>query len=318
MAPLFGTGCFPVMLTPFKQDKSIDYPALEMLTEWYITSGSKGLFPVAQSGEMYELTAQERLETARFVKEKAAGRVPIIASGSFGESLEEMAAFINQMAEIVDAVVLLPSMLVKAEDEESLLKANMEKILSLTGEVPLGMYEVPVPYHRVVEPETLAWMASTGRFVFMKDTSRRNDLISAKIGAMPKDSSLGWYNGNCTTLLHSLTAGGDGFSGISMNYWPFLFPWLVANFKTEPEKAKKLQRFLTVAEGIAKQNYPASAKAFLKHQWGADVTAECRDKSVFPDSVPEEHEKQAALKGMLEDVCADLGIEIVAPPSVKR
>jgi len=144
----------------------------------------------------------------------------------------------------------------------------------------------------------------------MKDTSRRNDLITAKIKAMPLVTELGWYNGNCTTLLHSLNEGGDGFSGISMNYYPFLFPWLVENFKTQPEKAAKLQRFLTVAEGIAKQNYPASAKAFLKYQWGADVTTACRVKSAFPDQVPEEHQKQAALKGMLEDICAELDIKI--------
>jgi len=47
-----------------------------------------------------------------------------------------------------------------------------------------------------------------------------------------------------------------------MNFYPFLFPWLVENFAKEPEKAAKLHRFLVVAEGIAKQNYPASAKVF--------------------------------------------------------
>ena len=103
-----------------------------------------------------------------------------------------------------------------------------------------------------------------------------------------------------------------------MNFYPFVFPWLVKNHAAEPEKARKLQRFLTVAEGIAKQNYPASAKAFLKYQWGADVTTKCRVSSVFPDHVPEEHEKQAALKGMLEDVCQEIGITIVPPPAVNR
>jgi len=34
--------------------------------------------------------------------------------------------------------------------------------------------------------------------------------------------------------------------------------------------------------------------------------------------VPEEHEKQAALKGMLEDICAELGITIVPPPAIVR
>jgi len=219
---------------------------------------------------------------------------------------------------VVTAVIVLPCQLAAKEEDETVLRANLERLLELTPGVTLGLYEVPVPYHRILEADTLGWLAGTGRFIFHKDTSRRNDLISAKLAALPKGTTFGWYNGNCTTLSHSLKEGGDGFSGISMNFYPFLFPWLVENFEKEPEKARKLQTFLTVAEGVAKQNYPASAKAFLKYQWGADMTDKCRAASVFPAQIPEEHEKQLALKQMLDDVCAELGIEVVAPGAVVR
>jgi len=82
---------------------------------------------------MYEMTNEERLACAKFVKDTAAGRCPVIASGSFGETPEAMAAFINEMATIVDAVVLLPSNLVPAEADEATLKGVMEKLVSLTG-----------------------------------------------------------------------------------------------------------------------------------------------------------------------------------------
>ena len=49
-----------------------------------------------------------------------------------------------------------------------------------------------------------------------------------------------------------------------MNYYPFLFPWLVENFKTQPEKAAKLQRFLTVAEGII-QRQPVPLCDIIDH-----------------------------------------------------
>ena len=47
--------------------------------------------------------------------------------------------------------------------------------------------------------------------IVVQDTSRRNDLISAKIDALKKleDSPFRWYNGNVTTLLHSLKSGAD-------------------------------------------------------------------------------------------------------------
>ena len=75
-----------------------------------------------------------------------------------------------------------------------------------------------------------------------------------------KDSPFRWYNGNVTTLLHSLKAGSDGYGGVSANFYPWMHAWLCANFDKEPEKAVKVQRFLTVAEALVKTKYPASAK----------------------------------------------------------
>ena len=68
-------GLFPVMLTPFRADGTIDVEGLKALTHWYIASGTKGLFTVAQSSEMNKMTPEERLTTARVVLEAADGRV---------------------------------------------------------------------------------------------------------------------------------------------------------------------------------------------------------------------------------------------------
>ncbi len=79
----FSGGVWPVMLTPFTEEGQVDYPALERLIEWYIDNGVSGLFAVCQSSEMFFLSLEERIKIAGFVKEKAAGRVPVIAgSGS--------------------------------------------------------------------------------------------------------------------------------------------------------------------------------------------------------------------------------------------
>ena len=79
----------PVMLTPFTAQNAIDYPGLERLIEWYLQNGADGLFAVCQSSEMLFLTLAERVELARFVAQKAAGRVPVIASGHISDELEQ-------------------------------------------------------------------------------------------------------------------------------------------------------------------------------------------------------------------------------------
>jgi hypothetical protein len=44
----------------------------------------------------------------------------------------------------------------------------------------------------------------------------------------------------------------QGYSGVSGNFYPWVHAWLCANWESEPEKAVKVQRFLTVAEALVK------------------------------------------------------------------
>ena len=57
----------------------------------HVPHAKAGLFPVAQSSEMYTLTPAERLACARTVKKAAAGRAPVLASGTFPGTTEEQA-----------------------------------------------------------------------------------------------------------------------------------------------------------------------------------------------------------------------------------
>ena len=48
--------------------------------------------------------------------------------------------------------------------------ANAEKLLArLPSGLPLGLYECPYPYKRLLTPEILRWCISTGRFRYIKD-----------------------------------------------------------------------------------------------------------------------------------------------------
>ena len=112
------------------------------------------------------------------------GRVAVVATGnSAGGSMEEQAAFCNKLAPKVDAVVALTCMFAEEDEAEEVWKANATKLMELTT-CPLGLYEVPVPYKRVLSAELLAWCAATGRFLFHKDTCCDKDLIKAKIEAV--------------------------------------------------------------------------------------------------------------------------------------
>lgn len=257
-------GVWPTMLTPFTEAKEIDYPALEALIEWYIENGVHGLFAVCQSSEMFFLSLEERVKLAKFVKEKAAGRVPVIASGHISDSLEDQAEELRQIAATgVDAVVLVSNRLAAAEESDEVWLRNAEKLLELVPDVQFGIYECPFPYKRLMTPEMLKWCAQTGRFAFLKDTCCDIQQLEEKLAAV-KGSSLKIYNANSATLLASLRMGAAGFSGVMANFHPDLYVRLTERFREEPETADQIQGFIGAASLIELQYYPINAKYHLQ------------------------------------------------------
>lgn len=267
-------GVWPVMLTPFNRDRSIDWGGVDALTDWYIGAGVAGLFAVSQSSEMYALGDQERLRLAERVVKTANGRVPVIASGTFGGDLPGQAASVRRVADTgVRAVVAITSVLAAEDEGDDAWCASADRLLDLTGDIPLGLYECPLPYKRTLSPAALAWAASTGRFVFHKDTCLEIGEISAKIAATT-GTPLKFFNAEISSLSHSLAAGGHGFSGIAANFYPELLVWLCGNWSA-PE-ARRLQLLLSVAEMTAEHKYPASAKFFLRETRRLAISSVCR------------------------------------------
>lgn len=273
----FPGGEWPVMLTPFTEENTVDYPALEALVSWYIEHGVKGLFAVCQSSEMFYLTLEERLQIARCVVQTAAGRVPVIASGHISDTLEEQAYELNQMAETgVDAVILITNRLAKEDESDEIWRENCQRLLEkINPDIPLGFYECPYPYKRVLSLENLKWCTQTGRFYFLKDTCCDIRQIREKLDVI-KGTNLKLYNANTTTLLESLRAGAAGYSGVMANFHPQLYAWLCEHY--QEKKAEELQDFLSIASLIERQYYPVNAKYHLREIEGLPMTTVSRTK----------------------------------------
>jgi 4-hydroxy-tetrahydrodipicolinate synthase len=265
MSDKFSNGVWPVMLTPFTDDNKVDYEALGKLTDWYIESGVAGLFADCQSSEIFFLSLEERIEVAKFVVERAAGRVPVVASGHISDSIEDQANELNLIAKTgVDAVILLTNRPAKEDESDEIWLENLKKLLALIPEdLPLGFYECPYPYKRIISPELLKWCADTGRFYFIKDTSCDINNMKAKLEAI-KGTNMKLFNANTSTLLETLEMGAAGFSGVMANFHPELYVWLCDNFAKDPKKAREVNDFLTIASMIERQVYPVNAKYFQK------------------------------------------------------
>lgn len=261
----FPGGVWPVMLTPFTKENQVDETALKALTNWYIEQGVQGLFAVCQSSEMFFLSLEERIKVATIVKETAAGRVPVIASGHISDRFEDQVTELKAMAATgVDAVILITNRLAKEEESDDRWIEHLERLLGeLPTDLKLGFYECPYPYKRVMSKKMTAFCVSTGRFYFIKDTSCDIDNIQEKL-EVTKGTQLKLYNANSATLLESLKAGAAGYSGVMANFHPDLYVKLCRDYAKED--LTELSDALTIMALIERQYYPVNAKYHLQQE----------------------------------------------------
>lgn len=268
-------GAYPAMLTPFTLDGAIDYPAVKRLLKWYNDCGCTGVLALCASSETTHLSLEERIELGKFIMENK-GNLTIIISGHVSDTLEDQLTELNAMAALKPAALcLIVSRLNQNNETEDEFIVNIQTIMDglEDKEIPLGFYEWPGPRNRSLSEKILKFCADTGRFVFLKETSCRTEVIRAKIKAV-EGSNFGIYNANSTLLLESLKDGAAGFCGIMGNYHADLYQWLCDNFEKYPKEAERLSDYLGVMSAVT-DHYPAAAK-YCQHLYGAEMTTYCR------------------------------------------
>src|SRR5690606_19716194 len=172
----------PVMLMPFQENLAIDYVALEKLIDFYLDAGAAGLFANCLSSEMFQLSKSEMLESVKFIVEHVDGRVPVVATGTFEEPIDEQAAFIKEIyATGIDSVIVITSHLAEENDSNEQFEKNVLELIQKTDNVPLVFYECPVPYKGLIEPTFLGNLVKSGRVKYHKDTSLDIDHIERKL-----------------------------------------------------------------------------------------------------------------------------------------
>ncbi|UVO08092.1 dihydrodipicolinate synthase family protein [Pectobacterium polonicum] len=269
-------GIVPVMLTPFTEQNDVDYPGLAKLIDWYIDKNVDALFAVCQSSEMQFLSLEERVAVARFVVEHVQGRIPVIASGHISDDLNAQVEELSAMAETgIDALVLVTNHLDPQKAGSDTFFANLNHLLdALPKTLPLGLYECPAPYRRLLSDEELTYCANTGRFVVLKDVSCDLATVTRRV-ALVQGTPLNIINANAAIAFPAMKAGSRGFSGVFTNFHPELYVWLYHHHQENPALAEELADFLSLAAVTETLGYPKNAKVYHQHL-GTFTSIQCR------------------------------------------
>ena len=282
-------GVYPTMVTPYRKNGAVDDTAVEALTEWYWKRGCDGIFADCQSSEIQFLTLDERVSILHTVMQKVYAlaeqdpsrpRMTVVASGHVSDGFEDQVRELNAIAaEKPDALILISNRMDIANTSDEAWIADTERLIAeLPADMPLGIYECPKPYKRLLSEKMLRWCVENGRFYFVKDTCCDAELIRARLEVC-KGSHLKLFNANAQTLLETVRAGVYGYCGVMANFHPDLYTRLLKG-DINSSDASLLQDFLGLAATIEGQTYPCCAKYYLNRFEGVAMEPDARSADV--------------------------------------
>ncbi len=196
-------GIYSLMLTPFFEDRSIDYNTYEEYADWQVSQGVDHLFAVCGSSEMTLLSLEERLKLAELtVKHK--GNTTVVASANIEATKEENLEEIKKMEQTgVDGIVLTTKGL--GDNDEKIVEYIRELASSAT--VPVFLYEFPGFQPHLMSGKAYGELTKNGLIWGIKDPTCSLEKIKDKI-ANKSDSTI--IQANMPYLFDSYVAGARG------------------------------------------------------------------------------------------------------------
>lgn len=262
MAEIKGTGV--AMVTPFREDGSVDFKSLEKLVNHLISGGVQFLVVLGTTGETPTLTMDEKSAIIDFVYEVNNNRVPVVI-GVGGNSTN---AVVHSLKEInlkhADAILSVAPYYNKPSQEG--LYQHFKEI-ALGSPLPVILYNVPGRTGSNISADTCLRLANDfkNQIIAVKEASGDFGQIMKIIKNKPK--GFGVLSGDDALTFPLISLGAAGVISVVGNAYPKDFSDMVQfALKGDYENARNLHyRLLPIIEAMFAEGNPAGLKAFL-HQ----------------------------------------------------
>lgn len=254
------SGVWSLVLTPFNEDRTIDFAALENYVEWQASKKPQHLFAVCGSAEMNSLNIEERLKIATIAAKKA-GDVPVVATANLEPSWLAQVDEVKRMeATGVSGLVFVSKGY--GNDQNRMFTYLAE--LSTYTELPIMLYEYPGCSPAKMEGETYRKLVETGRFVAIKDTTCTMPQIKEKIAVQGESSVL---QANIPYLFESYVAGARGVCATPTTCGTHLFAKMWDEFSNgKVEQAKVTHQHIILLDNALEGGFCATAKYLINLQ----------------------------------------------------
>jgi len=254
-------GCGTALITPFKQDQSIDELSLRELVAWQVESGIHFLVPCGTTGETPTLSREEWLRVIDITVEVAKGRVPIVAGATSNSTAEA----VDKAKEVgrrkgVDAILTASPYYNKPTQEG---QYQHFKAIAEAVDKPLILYNVPGRTGANIEPATLGRLAKIRNIIGVKEASGNISQIAELFNYVPQSFLV--FSGDDAVTLPVISLGGVGIISVVSNEIPREMSDLTrAALNNDWDRARALHRkWVKLMQANFIESNPMPVKAVL-------------------------------------------------------
>ena len=256
-------GVYTALITPFNDDKSIDFDAMKNIIEFQIKEKVNGLLPMGTTGESPTIKYEEYIKIIEMVIKQVAGRIPVIA-GSGSNNTQEAIKMTKVIKELGADYSLQVVPYYNKPNQEGLYRHFMS--IADSVDIPMIIYNIPGRTGKNLENSTMFKLAIHSKVCAVKEASGNIGQIMDLIAEKPDNFDI--LSGDDNLTLPVIALGGTGIVSVASNLIPGKMIELTdAALKGNIEKAKELHYKLLPffkAEFIDTNPIPIKYMMYLK------------------------------------------------------
>ena len=249
------------LITPFTSEGRVDYDALKRLIEYQLANGADFLCILATTGEAPCLTQQERDDITTFIRERVAGRVPILkyCGGNNTAAVVEEIKTTDWTG--IDGILSICPYYNKHSQEG--IYQHFKAIAEVSS-LPIVLYNVPGRTGVNMKPETIVRLANNfANIVGVKEASGSMEQVDEIIKNKPHRFDV--ISGDDALTFSMVASGAAGVISVIGNALPKEFSRMIRlEFNGEYEPARKIHhKFTELYSLLFIDGNPAGCKALL-------------------------------------------------------
>lgn len=260
MKQFVGTGV--ALITPFKEDLSIDFEALGKLVEYNIANGIEYLVISGTTGESVTISSQEKKEIVDFIVKANKGRLPLVL-GIGGNNTQAVIDEINITdLSSIDAILSVSPYYSKPTQEG--IYQHFKAVAQATSK-PIILYNVPGRTSSNMLPQTTLRLANDFKnIIAVKEAGNNVHQYLELLRNKPMDFHV--ISGDDDLALGVALAGSSGVISVIGQGLPKEFSEMIRlGIAGKPKEAYELHfKLMPITALIFAENNPAGIKAVLK------------------------------------------------------